>query len=191
MQRLRQKIGWVSASFFDRYLRYETVIEIVLAGKYGALGFQDQWIEKEDVHKAKAILAQLGLKEKARYPYDTLSKGQQQKVLIARALMSDLELLILDEPCAGLDVIARETFLNMIHTISKEKQIGVIYVTHHTEEIVPLFNKAALMHDGKLVEQGNIHNIFTKDCLSRFFNAPTDVIWSKNHVFLDINLGFN
>ncbi len=77
--RLRKKIGWVSSSFFDRYLRYETVLEIVLAGKYGTLGFQDQWIGKEDVHKAKKILADFGLKERMRYPYDYVIKRTTAK----------------------------------------------------------------------------------------------------------------
>ena len=188
--RLRKKIGWVSSSFFVRYLRYETVLEIVLAGKYGTLGFQDQWIGKEDVHKAKKILADFGLKERMRYPYDMLSKGQQQKVLIARALMADPELMILDEPCGGLDIFAREYFLHMVEGLTKERNMGVIYVTHHTEEILPFFNKAALMKDGALTATGDLKKVFTKTCLSDFFEVPTDVLWTKNHFFINLNLNF-
>lgn len=156
----------------------------------GTLGFQDQWIGKEDVHKAKKILADFGLKERMRYPYDTLSKGQQQKVLISRALMADPELMILDEPCGGLDIFAREYFLHMVEGLTKERNMGVIYVTHHTEEILPFFNKAALMKDGALTATGDLKKVFTKTCLSDFFEVPTDVLWTKNHFFINLNLNF-
>ncbi len=156
----------------------------------GTLGFQDQWIGKEDVHKAKKILADFGLKERIRYPYDTLSKGQQQKVLISRALMADPELMILDLPCGGLDIFAREYFLHMVEGLTKERNMGVIYVTHHTEEILPFFNKAALMKDGALTATGDLKKVFTKTCLSDFFEVPTDVLWTKNHFFINLNLNF-
>lgn len=188
---LRKKIGWVSSSFFDKYLRKEIVLDIVLAGKYGTLGFQDGFTSDHEVRKAKKILADFGLKEKARYPYDTLSKGQQQKVLIARALFADPEILILDEPCSGLDIFAREYFLHLVQETAEEKEMAVIYVTHHTEEILPFFNKAVLMKEGEIHSQGDLQEIFSGDNLSDFFGVKTEVLWTKKHFFINLDVAYS
>lgn len=188
---LRKHIGFVSGSFFDRYLQREIVLDIVLAGKYGTLGFQDEESSDSDIRKAKAILREFGLEKRSRYPYDTLSKGQQQRVLIARALMSDPKVLVLDEPCSGLDLFARETFLHMIQELAEQKEITVVYVTHHTEEILPFFNKAALMKDGKLHSQGNLQDIFTDENLTDFFGVKATVLWTEQHFFINIDFSAN
>lgn len=184
---LRQKVGFVSSSFFNRYFRREAVLDIILAGKHGALGLQDE-IYDEDVRRAKALLDEFGLRQKARYPYDTISKGQQQMVLIARAFMGRPEILLLDEPCSGLDIIAREKFLHLMQDMVEKNQTTVLYVTHHTEEILPIFDKAALMKQGKLYAQGDLQDVFADEVLSAFLEAPAQCIWSKKHFFIDIDL---
>lgn len=184
---LRKKVGFVSSSFFDRYLCQETVQDIVWAGKFGTLGLVDE-ITDADVRKGKAILRELGLKDKMRYPYDCLSKGQQQRVLIARALMADPEILLLDEPCSGLDIVAREKFLHSIQSIAEERNIAIVYVTHHTEEILPFFNKAALMKNGGLFAQGDIKEIFSDKILTEFFGTKSTVLWSDKHFFINLDL---
>lgn len=184
---LRNRIGFVSSSFFDRYLKKETVSDIVLAGKFGTLGIMGD-ISDEDVRKAKRYLRELGIEKKMRYPYDCLSKGQQQRVLIARALMNDPEILLLDEPCSGLDIIAREVFLHSIMSLAEEKNISIIYVTHHTEEILPFFNRAALMKNGELVAQGPLQEVFRSDVLGDFFGVKTDVLWTDKHFFINLDL---
>lgn len=184
---LRKRIGFVSSSFFNRYLHAETVEEIILAGKFGMLGLQGD-ITDEDVHKAKAIARSLGIEKKMRYPYDQLSRGQQQRALIARALMNDPEVLLLDEPCSGLDIIARERFLHMIQDLAESKKMAIVYVTHHTEEITPFFNKAALMKDGEIIAQDDLKRVFFDEVLSEYFEAKTEVIWTDRHFFINLNL---
>lgn len=186
---LRKNIGFVSGSFFDRYLQREIVLDIVLAGKYGTLGFQDEEATDADIRQAKTILREFGLEKRSRYPYDTLSKGQQQRVLIARALMGEPKVLILDEPCSGLDIFARENFLHMIQELAEQKGITVVYVTHHTEEILPFFNKAALMRDGKLHSKGDLQEVFTEENLTDFFGTKATVLWTEQHFFINIDFG--
>lgn len=184
---LRRRVGFVSSSFFDRYLEREIIQDIVWAGKFGTLGLVDE-ISDEDVRRGKELLTRLGLKSKMRYPYDCLSKGQQQRVLIARALMAEPEILLLDEPCSGLDIIAREKFLHDIQDLAEEKGITIVYVTHHTEEILPFFDKAALMKDGELFAQGDLKDIFSAEVLTDFFETDTTVLWSEKHFFINIDL---
>lgn len=186
---LRQNIGFVSGSFFDRYLCKEIVSEIVLAGKYGTLGFQNEEPSDKDIRKANELLRRFGLEKRARYPYNTLSRGQQQKVLIARALMAEPKILVLDEPCSGLDIFSREIFLHMIEQLADEADLSIIYVTHHTEEILPFFEKAALMRDGSIVVQGALQEVFADEVLTDFFGMNANVIWTDQHFF--INLDFS
>ena len=182
---LRKRIGWVSGSFFGRYYHSETVLEIVLSGAGGMLGITG-WVEDDRVRKAKALLRRLNLSGKERYPIDLLSKGQQEKVYVARALMSEVEVLILDEPCSGMDLLARERFLHLVETIAKEEAIALIYVTHHTEEILPIFQKAALMKDGNFCYTGDLKEVFRPEHLDSFFGVPTEVIWTDRHFFINL-----
>ena len=184
---LRKRVGFVSSSFFDKYLEKETVADIVLAGKFGTLGIMGD-ITDADVQKAKAFLRMLGIEKKMRYPYDCLSKGQQQRVLIARAMMSEPKLLLLDEPCSGLDIIAREVFLHNIQDLAEQNGMAIIYVTHHTEEILPFFHKASLMKDGELVAKGALKEVFSEKILESFFGVKTSVLWTEQHFFINLDL---
>ena len=183
----RKKIGLVSSSFLNRYFHREIILDMILAGKYGSLGLQGE-VADADVKRAKALLDIFGLKAKARYPYDTISKGQQQMVLIARALMGRPEILLLDEPCSGLDIVIKEKFLHMMQDLAEENQTTLLYVTHHTEEILPLFTKAALMKQGQIYAQGALAEVFSEQVLSDFLEAPAKVIWSEKHFFIDLDL---
>lgn len=184
---LRKRIGFVSSSFFDRYLKKELVTDIVLAGKFGTLGIAGE-IADEDIQKAKSLSRMLGIEKKMRYPYDCLSKGQQQRVLIARAMMNEPEILLLDEPCSGLDMIARETFLHNIQDLAEKNGMAIVYVTHHTEEILPFFNKAALMKDGMLTAKGDLEKIFSEEILEKFFGVKTSILWTNQHFFINLDL---
>lgn len=185
---LRKNIGFVSSSFFDRYLEREIVLDIVLAGKYATLGFQEDTPSDTDIRYAKHLLRELGIEQRGRYPYDTLSKGQQQRVLIARALMGKPNILLLDEPCSGLDIVSRECFLRLIQEIVHDRAMSMIYVTHHTDEILPFFNKAALMRDGALHSQGDLYDVFSDSNVSNFLGTEAKVLWTEQHFFINLNM---
>lgn len=177
----RCKIGFVSSSFFDHYFKYETVLEIVLSGKFGHLGLEYS-VTSEDVRKAKQLLREWGLGTKIQYPYDMLSQGQKQKVLIARGLINDPELLILDEPCSGMDVLAREKFLDLLKCKIKKENISVVYVSHNVEEFSDVFNKALLLKNGHVHSQGDIKDIFTDENMSDFLQRLTKVHWLDERI---------
>lgn len=170
---LRRKIGWASASFFEKYIRYENVLDFVLSGKWGTLGFDEEPTD-DDVHKAKHLLRELGLGKNARYPFDCLSCGQRQKALLARAMMAEGEILLLDEPCSGLDILSKAKVLYEMERLAKEGKT-IICVTHHIDEILPIFNKALLLKDGQVHSKGKIETIFSDENLSDFLGVPVKV----------------
>ena len=178
---LRQRIGWVSASFFDKCLSHETVLDIVLAGKFSTLGLDDA-ITDSDVVRAKALLTELRLKSKIAYPFDFLSKGERQNVLIARALMTNPELLILDEPCTGLDVFSREYLLSTLRDLAQNTDVTIIFVTHYTEEILDIFPNCLLLKNGRIYAKDRTDQIFTSERLSEFLNYPVTVSWQNNRI---------
>lgn len=162
---LRSKIGWVSGSFFDKCYSHESALNIVLSGLFGTLGIQFS-ITNAQVRQAKALLKEMRMGDKINTPFDFMSKGEQQNVLIARALMAEPEILVLDEPGTGLDVYAREHMLQTVQELAEKRQVTVIYVTHYPEEIQPFLQKTLLMQDGKVFAQGNTEDIITSENIS-------------------------
>ena len=162
---LRSKIGWVSGSFFDKCYSHESALNIVLSGLFGTLGIQFS-ITNAQVRQAKALLIEMRMGDKINTPFDFMSKGEQQNVLIARALMAEPEILVLDEPGTGLDVYAREHMLQTVQELAEKRQVTVIYVTHYPEEIQPFLQKTLLMQDGKVFAQGNTEDIMTSENIS-------------------------
>ena len=162
---LRSKIGWVSGSFFDKCYSHESALNIVLSGLFGTLGIQFS-ITNAQVRQAKALLKEMRMGDKINTPFDFMSKGEQQNVLIARALMAEPEILVLDEPGTGLDVYAREHMLQTVRELAEKRQVTVIYVTHYPEEIQPFLQKTLLMQDGKVFAQGNTEDIMTSENIS-------------------------
>lgn len=170
---MRKKVGWVSSSFFDKYYTKEAVIDIVLSGKYGTLGINGQ-INVSDRKRAKELLNELGLKRQSEYIFDMLSKGERQNVLIARALFSSPEILVLDEPCTGLDIYNREYLFKTLEALS-EKKLTIIYVTHYLEEIKPMFDKCLLLRDGHIFAKGNTLDLLNSDIITTFLHHPVIV----------------
>lgn len=171
---LRKKIGWVSTSFFDKYYTRESALHIVLSGKCGALGL-DESITLEDVLLAKKLLRELGLKNMENRPFDLLSKGERQNILIARALIAKPELLILDEPCTGLDVYNRSYLFHTLELLGMSKELTMIYVTHHVEEILPMFQETLLLKNGCIYSKGATCDAFTDSTMSDFLGYPVRV----------------
>lgn len=171
---IRRKIGLVSASFFDRYYTKESVLNIVLSGKYGTLSL-DEDITLQDVRLAKELLCELKLEDKIDCSFETLSKGERQNVLIARALFSNPDILILDEPCTGLDIYNRSYLFQTIEELSKRKELTIIYVTHYVEEITPLFDKILLLRQGTVYAKGKTKDLITEDVFCDFLGYPVEI----------------
>ncbi len=172
--RLRRQIGWISSSFFDKYYQTERVLDIVLSGTYGTMGVNFRITDRE-VRKAKRLLSEVGLRGRISSPYDTLSKGERQQVLIARAFMSDPELLILDEPGTGLDAMAREQLLRTIDQLAEDEKKTIIFVTHYSEEILPAFDRCLLLRSGVIFRTGKTADLFTSEGMSEFFEYPVRI----------------
>ncbi len=171
---MRKRIGWVSSSFFDKYYKNESALEIILAGKTGTLGL-DFSINETDVRKAKNLLKDLGLKEKCNTPFNVLSKGERQNILLARALFNKPEILILDEPCSGLDIVAREQVFKLVRTLTKTTDTTVIYVTHYAEEILDVFTDVMLLKKGKSFLKGTLQECFSTEHICDFLEIPVIV----------------
>ena len=123
--------------------------------------------------EAKQLLVSLRAKKLIGKVYQVLSQGEKQIVLIARALMAKPELLILDEPCNGLDLFAREDLLSRIKKMKQAADApSLLYVTHHTEEILPLLNHVLMIRDGKIFKQGKRAELLNETVLNDFYQRP-------------------
>jgi iron complex transport system ATP-binding protein len=144
----------------------------VISGKYAMI---DYWgrIQTADRTAARRILKLVEAEYLADRRWEVLSQGERQRVLIGRALMAKPRLLILDEPCAGLDPVAREHFLAFIQRLgSRRGAPALIFVTHHVEEIVPVFTHALLLRAGRVLIAGKRHNVLNSKNVSQTFDAP-------------------
>ncbi len=181
---IRKRIAWISSSFFDKHYTNESVLQIVLSGKDTTLGIGYN-INDSDIEKALLLLDQFKLRRYKDRPYCLLSKGERQNVLIARALMNDAQLYILDEPCSGLDVNARDRMIHYIRRLANNKQITLIYVTHYAEEIPNEFDHILLMRNGRIYAKGNAKKLLSSDSLSAFLESPLESFWSNNKLHLN------
>lgn len=169
---LTKRIGWVSQSLQERIHREEQAEYIVLSGKFASIGIYQNYSEA-DMTEAKQLLVSLGAKKLIGKVYQVLSQGEKQIVLIARALMAKPELLILDEPCNGLDLFAREDLLSRIKKMKQTADApSLLYVTHHTEEILPLLNHVLMIRDGKIFKQGKRAELLNETVLNDFYQRP-------------------
>lgn len=171
---IRKKIGWVSASFFDKVYSMESALNIVLSGKDGTLGL-DSMVALEDVKLAKALLKELQLGERVDWPFDMFSKGERQNILIARSLMNNPDVLILDEPCTGLDVYNRSYLFNNIEELSQKKDLTIIYVTHYIEEVLPFFDKMLLLKKGRVFSIGKTETLLNSESMSAFLGFDAHI----------------
>ena len=172
---LTKRIGWVSNVLQNKFYQQDTAELIVLSGKFASIGIWRTY-EPEELAAAKELLVSLGAENLLGKPYQVLSQGEKQLVLIARALMGYPELLILDEPCNGLDLFAREDLLQRIRKI-KEQPVAptVLFVTHHTEEILPFVSHVLMLKKGEIFRQGTREQLMTPECLSAFYEQPIKI----------------
>ena len=153
-----------------------TVRTVVLTGKRAALSPWFQEFDEEDERRADTLLGRVGCAHLAARRFDTCSQGERQRVLLARALYPDPELLILDEPASGLDLPARETLIDAIEAVVAEPSAPTtILATHHLEEVPPSSTHAALLREGLLVASGAIEEVLTPGSLEACFGIAVDV----------------
>ena len=162
----------------------QTVEDIVLSGKFSSFGIYQE-VTDEDREKAEGIMADLRLDYLHGKYYRTLSQGEKRRAIIGRALMTEPDLLILDEPCSGLDILSREDVLGITENI-KERKSHLIYVTHHIEEIVESISHVLLIKDGQIIAQGRKEELLTNALLSEAFNLSVFVEWKKERPFLSL-----
>jgi iron complex transport system ATP-binding protein len=175
LRKLRQSIGWVSSALQENVPRGEKSIEVVLSGKYASLGLWDNY-DAEDQGRALGLLRLMGCEEASTRSFGVLSQGEQQRVLIARALMPKPALLILDEPCVGLDPNARENVLETVQRLSLQRdEPTLILVTHHTEEIIPAFSNVLVLRSGRVLAQGSKQEVLTEAIMSEAFGRPLEI----------------
>jgi iron complex transport system ATP-binding protein len=178
---LRPRIGLTSASLAERVPAGEKVIDLVLTASYAILGRWKEEYESADVTRAVELLDALGCAHLIRRRFSTLSEGERKRVQIARALMSDPELLLLDEPAAGLDLGGREDLLRRLSALAQNPNSPmIVLVTHHVEEVPDGFTHAMLLRRGAVLAAGPIAEVFSAKNLSRCFGVPLEIERHEN-----------
>jgi iron complex transport system ATP-binding protein len=178
---LRPRIGLTSASLAERVPSSEKVIDLVLTASYAILGRWKEEYESADVTRAVELLDALGCAHLIRRRFATLSEGERKRVQIARAMMPDPEMLLLDEPAAGLDLGGREDLLRRLAVLAANpKAPMMVLVTHHVEEVPDGFTHAMLLRRGAVLVAGPIEEVFTAKNLSRCFGLPLEIERHEN-----------
>ena len=169
---LRLHIGIVSSSIRQLMANDEPALFTVASGKYAMIDFWGK-LTKRDKAQAERLLRRIECAHLALRTWQVLSQGERQRVLIGRALMAKPALLILDEPCASLDPVAREHFLHFVDGFGREKNSPtIVFVTHHVEEIMPVFSHVLLLRAGRVLAAGTKEEVLRSANLNATFNAP-------------------
>ncbi|MBO0828733.1 MAG: ABC transporter ATP-binding protein [Streptosporangiales bacterium] len=173
---LRPRIGVTSAALAGRIPERERVRDVVITASYAVIGRWREAYDAADVDRAEALLSQLGCGHLVDRTFGTLSEGERKRVQIARALMTDPELLLLDEPGAGLDLGAREDLVRRLSALAADEYAPVsVLVTHHVEEIPPAFTHCLMLREGRPVASGPIEDVLTAEALSKCFGIWLDL----------------
>jgi iron complex transport system ATP-binding protein len=173
LSELRTRVGISSAALGDRIPAHERAIDVVITASYGVLGRWQERYDEADSARASELLARVGLRAFTDRRFGTLSEGERKRVLLARALMTDPELLLLDEPAAGLDLGAREALLRLLTRLAGDAgSPPTVLVTHHPEEVPLGTTHALLLARGRTVAAGPVREVLTAPLLSRAFGLP-------------------
>lgn len=185
---LRKSIGWVSSSLDEQFHTHpnDTALEVVLSGKFASIGLYEEIIA-EDVFRARKLLDQFRIPHLEDQLFTFLSQGEKRKVMIARALMASPRLLILDEPCSGLDIYSKEELLSTIdEMIRVPGGPTLLYVTHHIDEIVPSISHALLLKSGEVIAKGCKSSTLTESLLESTFKVPILLDWENGRPWIKI-----
>jgi iron complex transport system ATP-binding protein len=170
---LRTRIGLTSAKLAESLPDEERVIDAVVTAAWSVVGRWRESYDPMDTARARTLLEQLGMGTMAERTFGTLSEGERKRVQIARALMTDPELMLLDEPAAGLDLGGREDLVARLAELAQDPDApALVLVTHHVEEIPPGFTHALLLREGTVVASGLLGETLTADNLSKTFGMP-------------------
>ncbi|KQW52857.1 iron ABC transporter ATP-binding protein [Nocardioides sp. Root1257] len=170
---LRPRIGITSAAIAERIPRAERVHDVVVSASYGVVGRWREAYDDLDHRRATDLLTEVGVIHLVDRTFGTLSEGERKRVQIARALMADPELLLLDEPAAGLDLGGREDLVSTLSVLAADPDSpATVLVSHHVEEIPPGFTHALLLRRGEIVSAGPIEEVVTAANLSSTFGMP-------------------
>lgn len=173
---IRPRIGFASSAMAKRIPREETVLNVVLTAAYSVTGRWNEQYESIDERRALRVLGEWKLDHLADRTFGTLSDGEQKRVQIARAVMTDPEVLLLDEPTASLDLGSREELLGLLSGYASSPTTpAMVMVTHHVEEIPVGFTHVLLLRDGAIVTAGPIEETLTADALTEAFGMPITV----------------
>jgi iron complex transport system ATP-binding protein len=185
---LRPRIGLTSAALAERIPRGERVHDVVVSASYAVLGRWREQYDELDHSRADELLAQLKIDHLADRTFGTLSEGERKRVQIARALMTDPELLLLDEPAAGLDLAGRETLVNTLAELAQDQFApATVLVTHHVEEIPVGITHVMLLKGGNIVAAGPLRETLTAENLTKTFDlelslAEADGRWTARAI---------
>ena len=183
---LRKQIGFVSSSIRQMMADDEPALETVVSGKFAMIDFWGR-VSRNDCASALKLLRQIECAHLAARPWRVLSQGERQRILIGRALMAKPRVLILDEPCAGLDPAAREHFLQFLQRLGAQKNSPtLVLVTHHVEEIMPVFSHILILKNGKVLATGKKSAVLKSKLLSTALAARLRLSKMKNRYLLNV-----
>ncbi|MGA1837136.1 ABC transporter ATP-binding protein [Herbiconiux sp. 11R-BC] len=174
---LRPRVGFASSAMARRFPANETVLNVVLTAAYSVTGRWNESYEDIDLRRAQRVLAEWKLDHLSERLFGSLSDGEQKRVQIARSVMTDPELLLLDEPAASLDLGAREELLQLLGGYASAPEApAIVMVTHHVEEIPRGFTHAMLLNKGGVVASGEIGGVLTAENLETTFGLPITLV---------------
>ncbi|WP_100066135.1 ABC transporter ATP-binding protein [Miniphocaeibacter massiliensis] len=187
-EKVKSRVGFVSSTMnsFLNTLNYYKLEEIIISGKYSTIGIYND-LEEEDYIIARQLMKDFNLEYLKDGTFLNQSQGEQRRTLIARAFMNNPDLMILDEPCASLDLKSREHLLKILNEKYENIDKPLVYVTHSIEEIFPAITHVAIMKEGEIICKGNKKDIIREDILSQIYDNDIKISWKNNRPWITIN----
>ncbi len=184
---LRLHIGIVSSAVHQLMAPEEPAVETVISGKFAMIDLWERYTAA-DKRAALRLLREVECEHLSERPWLYLSQGERQRVLIGRALMAKPKLLILDEPCAGLDPVAREHFLQFLQRLGRQRNAPtLVFVTHHVEEIMPVFTHGLILREGRVLGTGPKKTVLNERLLTRAFGSKVALVQHKGRLTLRVS----
>jgi iron complex transport system ATP-binding protein len=184
LRALRRSIGWVTSTLNEQIPHREPAIDTVVSGRYASIGLNRLCWERPSeaaYHEAEAQMVRIGIGDLMPRPFGVLSQGERQKVLLARACMAKPMLMILDEPCAGLDPGSRESFLAAVQQLAEaQDSLTLVLITHHIEEIMPAFERTMVLDGGCVMCSGRTPQILNRALVDHLYDgAVSRLVWNN------------